>query len=173
MNTTTKADGFINETVRPLLRPGETFVSSAYLYPKLEARTGVGSFVQAATAKAAFAVLTEQRLILVETGLGVLEPLLENHRTRSLEKSDIAGVFTGKTLMIELTDGAMAQYANNRGSKFVSTQRAFFEGLEQALGRSEKAAALAKADARSTLITRALIAVAVVGYAAYRLITNA
>ncbi len=140
---------------------------------KLEARTGVGSFVQAATAKAAFAVLTEQRLILVETGLGVLEPLLENHRTRSLEKSDIAGVFTGKTLMIELTDGAMAQYANNRGSKFVSTQRAFFEGLEQALGRSKKAAALAKADARSTLITRALIGVAVVGYAAYRLITNA
>ncbi|GAC1542787.1 MAG: hypothetical protein NVS3B10_07130 [Polyangiales bacterium] len=151
MTPQTDADRFLLEQLRPVLQPGESVLSCAYLAPVIEGGK-VAVFVQAATRMAAFAALTDRRLHLVQTRLGAFKPLLENHGVQSLERAAIRGVFVGATLMFELADGAILEYRNNAAAKDVSSQAEFFAVLPVALGTSATAASAAQKKRRQSLI---------------------
>lgn len=143
MDPKTDTDRYVIEQVAPLLQPGERIAVCAYLVPPIEGGR-IGIFIDAATKLAAFAAVTEARLILVETRIGAFGPLHENRGVRSIPRERIKGVFAGERLLIELIDGGMLEYQDNRTARHVSTQREFFERLESLYGRSPRAIARAQ-----------------------------
>jgi len=163
MEPGTDTDRYVNEQVRPLLQPGERVAVCAYLVPPIGGGR-IGVFIDAATKMAAFAAVTDRRLILIETRIGAFGPLLENHRVRSIPREQIKGAFIGKKLIVELSDGSLIEYQDNRSAKHVSTQREFFERLESTYGRSQRAATRAQ---KEQLWTAAGLVVGVVLAAVY------
>lgn len=145
MDPRTDTDRYVIEQVTPLLQPGERIAVCAYLVPPIEGGK-VGVFIDAATKMAAFAAVTDRRLILVETRIGAFGPLHENHGVRSIPREQIKGVFAGARLLIELSDGVMLEYQDNRAASHVSTQREFFERVESTYGRSHRAMARSQND---------------------------
>ena len=168
MTPQTDADRFIVEQLRPVLQPGESVLSCAYLAPVIDGGK-VAVFVQAATRMAAFAALTDRRLLLVQTRIGAFKPLLENHGVQSLDRAAIKGVFVGATLMVELVDGSILEYRNNAAANDVSSQTEFFRVLPSALGTSTAAAGLARKNRRQSLVGLALGVVLAAAYVWYRM----
>jgi len=151
----TDADRFVLEQLQPVLTRDERVSACAYLAPVL--RSGrVTAFVDAATQMAAFAALTNQRLLLVQTRIGAFHPLLENHGIAALDRAQIRGVFVGATVLLERTDGSILEYAHDPARTEVSTQRAFFADLAGFFGPSEAASQLAGKRKRLNVIGLAL-----------------
>ena len=168
MDPRTDTDRFIVEQMQPLLRPQERLLVCAYLVPPIKGGR-IGVFVSAATSMAAFAAITTERLVLIQTRIGAFKPLLENHGVVSLERSDIKGAHAGSTLILELSDGSMLEYRNNRSMAQVSTQGEFFDRVESTFGRSATAASLAGRRQWNGAIALAVGIVLALLYAAYRL----
>ncbi len=159
---------FIRKQVAPVLERGEVVGPSAYLMPMIGKRGRVSAFVDAASKMAAFGVLTDRRLILVQTRIGAFRPLLENRGVVSLTREKVRGVFVGGTVMFELADGTMAEFVNNASKNYVATQAQFFQRLPEFFGVSQAAADLARREKQITLIAFAVCAVAVLVYLWYR-----
>jgi hypothetical protein len=128
---TTETDHFILAEASKCLVAGEQIVTWAYLVP-IVSRGGGGlgsaaqSFANAATMSAAFAVVTDRRLVLIHTRIGAFKPLLENIGVVAIERSAIRGAAVGKTLAFELADGQLIEFQVKRSSTHVSAQAAFF-----------------------------------------------
>jgi len=115
MDPRTDTDRFIVEQVQPLLRPQERILVCAYLVPPIRGGR-IGIFISAATSMAALAAITTERLVVIQTRIGAFKPLHENHGVVSLERSDIKGAHVGSTLILELSNGRMLEYQDNRSS---------------------------------------------------------
>ena len=177
MTTTTETDNFVLAQANPVLRPGEAIATWAYLMPPIStggSRIGgaVRAFANAATKSAAFAVVTNQRLLLFQTRIGAFKPLLENHGLQSFERSLIRGASVGSTLLIELTDGQMIEYQVKRSTSHVSTQASFFAQLESLLGRSEAAHKLGASKNRANQIATAIATAIAIGYVAFKFLVH-
>jgi len=149
----TDADRFIFDQLRPALAPDEPVIACAYLAPVLGGSGVIGSFVGAATLMAAFAVLTDRRLLLIRTRIGAFKPLLENHGVESIDRSAIRGVHfvprlprRAPSVLIELGDGRMLHYLTRARSTDVSTQAEFMDQLARVFGDSAAAARIARND---------------------------
>lgn len=149
MKLKTDADRFIAAQIEGELRPKEVMLAAAYLMPE---PTRHGGLVEAATRKAAFAVLTSERLFFIRARVGAFAPLLENQGIDSIEHRDIAGVSTEDGLRIELRSGRMLAYEDTGMVEVVSSQKSFFAKVESRLGRSKVAAAAGVAKQRSELV---------------------
>lgn len=139
MEPRTDADRFIVEQLQPVLRANERILVCAYLVPVIRS-TGVWAFVSAATSSAALAAITSERLLLIECRIGAFQPVLENRGVVSLERAEVKGADTGSGLVLDLADGRMLEYQDNRASTHVSTQTEFFARVESTFGHSEQAA---------------------------------
>ena len=151
MQCPTETDQFILQQVQAAIGPHESVSVCAYLVPPIEGGK-VAVFVNAATKMAAFAAITSNGLVLIQTRIGAFKPLLENHGVVKLRRSEIKGTYLGAKLTIELADARMLEYQDNRGSGHVSTQREFFERLEATFGRSEAAARKAQRERMWTIL---------------------
>jgi hypothetical protein len=80
----TKADRFVADEFAKLTRPGETVQHQAYAVDR-----PISGIVSAASAKGYFAVLTDQRLLLIETRVGAFGVLCENHGVQEIPREDI------------------------------------------------------------------------------------
>jgi hypothetical protein len=125
----TRTDRFVDEQVRPLLVSGEQIQHQAYGTDR-ELRGAVAS----ATAKAFFAVLTDRRLLFVQTRVGAFSVLRENRGVESRWRSDIVGVDDdgdGK-LVFRFADGGARPFhvARTRG---LSNQTAFLDDVPRLL----------------------------------------
>ncbi|HEX7600255.1 MAG TPA: hypothetical protein VF316_01575 [Polyangiaceae bacterium] len=130
----TETDHFVLQQLQPVLQPGEQVAACAYLRPIVEGR--MSSFVHAATRMAAFAALTDRRLLLVQTRIGAFKPLLENHGVVAFERASVKGVAMGQRLVVELVDGQLLEFQHEPSLKGVSTQAEFFRQLQQAFPTS-------------------------------------
>jgi hypothetical protein len=164
----TEADRFILQQVQSVLEPGEQVVQCAYLAPVVGGGSNLGTFMRAATLMAAFAVLTDRRLILIQTRIGAFKPLLENHGIQSFDRQTLKGVFIGSSLLLELADGHMLEYQNNSAKKDVSTQAEFFRQLPQVFGTSEGAARVARNQRLQSVVGLAVGAVIAAVYLWYK-----
>jgi hypothetical protein len=150
MQPQTEADQFVFAQVYPLLQPGEQIVCCAYLTP---ATGPLEWYVVTASKTAAFAALTNQRLLLIQTRFGAFKPLLENHGVVSLAYPEINGVIVRASLMIEQRNGQVLQYQVNTLSKAISTQKAFFQQIGSTFRPTEALAKRSRTNIRVTLIT--------------------
>jgi hypothetical protein len=150
----TEADHFVLQQVAPGLLPGEQVLACAYLRPVVEGK--YGAFVHAATRMAAFAALTDRRLLLVQTRIGAFKPLLENHGVVPLDYAAVKGVAVAQKLLVELADGQLLEYQHEPGSKDVSTQAEFFRRLQQTFPRSAAGAAELASQRRLGMVGTAI-----------------
>ena len=110
----TEADLFILEQVQSLLEPGEEVLLVGHLNPVMGG-SAVAVVAQAHGAKAAFAVVTTTRLLLIRTRVGAFRPLLENHGVVAIERSRIGGVHRqGGHLYFEVDGAPMVIPVNYR-----------------------------------------------------------
>ena len=168
MDPRTDTDRFIVEQVQPLLRPQERILVCAYLVPPIRGGR-IGIFISAATSMAALAAITTERLVVIQTRIGAFKPLHENHGVVSLERSDIKGAHVGSTLILELSNGRMLEYQDNRSTSHVSTQREFFDRLESTFGRSDTAASLSNKRQWKGLVSLGVGIVLALLYLLYRM----
>ena len=149
----TDADRFILAQLHPVLSAGETVIVCAYLAPVIGGSGAIGAFARAATMTAAFAAITNRRLLLIHTRIGAFKPLLENHGIESIERSIIRGVHfvprlprRAASFRIEVSDGRMLHYLSSATKTDVSTQTEFLRRLPQMFGESAAAAGLARKE---------------------------
>lgn len=127
----TATDDYIREQVQPLLRSGEQLLHTAYLV-----KMG-GGVIGAMRAKASFAAVTDQRLILIKTRVGAFRPLLENRGVESIERANIkAAAVSGSGLTVELEDGSRLT-TSAASSRHVSGQKEFLQFWESEYGGRE------------------------------------
>lgn len=165
MDVKTETDAFIAAQVGPLLRPFELPLSAAYL------TTQTGSLAAALMARAFYAVLTNERLILIETRVGAFRPVLENIGVGGYERSQIAGAHVGwNQLILQLVDGRKETYLCVKKHVKVSTQTAFRETIQREHGTGPIAESLAKRHTFATVggILLTIVIVVVVFYTTYK-----
>ncbi len=169
MEALTETDRFILEQTRGSLEEGERVLVCAYLTAPIKSG-GVGAFVEAASAEAAFAALTDRALLLVRTRIGAVRPLLENHGVTRVNQREILGVHLDTTVVFELADGRMLEYRSTPSDAHVSTQREFFERLRGTFGRSERAEAEVTRRQRLRWVATGIGLALAAAYVAYRLV---
>jgi len=167
----TETDRFILEQTHGVLVGGERVMVCAYLTAPIKSG-GVGAFVEAAKAEAAFAALTDRALLLVRTRVGAVRPLLENHGVTRLDHGEILGVHLGTTVVFELADGRMLEFRNDPSDEHVSTQREFFERLHGTFGTSKRAAAKATRERELHWVATGIGLALAAAYVAYRLMAE-
>lgn len=129
----TDADRFIHEQVRPLLRPDERVQHQAY------------GLAGGPASPAFFAVLTNERLLLVQTRVGAFAVLLENHGVEAFERSTIGGVdVDGETITLGLLDGRTITITVGRRVKKLSNQVEFVRDVPRILGGALAVPAIAR-----------------------------
>lgn len=153
----TTTDEYIREQVQPLLRSGEQLLHTGYLV------TMGSGLVGAMRAKASFAAVTDQRLILIKTRVGAFRPLLENRGVDSIERGNIKGAIVyGSGLTIELEDGSKLTTSARR-SRHVSGQKDFLRFWESEYGGREASRRL---ESRRKLVLVGVVVLAVAAGAA-------
>lgn len=164
MEVITETDQFIAAQIGPLLRAYERPLHAAYL------TTQQGSIAAALLSRAFFAVLTNERLVLIETRVGAFRPIHENLGVAAYERSAIAGVHVGwNQLTLKLQDGQLVSYLCAKTHKRVTSQQGFRETLQREHGTGPVAEALARRTRLTTFGGLALSVVVLVGvlYATY------
>lgn len=161
MQISTETDGFIAQQIAPLLRPHEAPQCAAYLLTEAS-----GSIVSALGIKAFFAVLTTERLLLVETRVGAFRPLLETIGVTAFERREIAGAYVqwGR-VTLRLEGGRDLVFRCAASNKHVSSQGAFRDLLSREHG-GPVAEALAR-NRRWTTVAAAAVSIALVGAVFY------
>jgi len=132
----TSTDRYIDAQVRPLLRAGERVQHQAYGFDRV-----ITGMTAGFAAKGYYAVLTDQRLILINTRIGALRPILENRGVGSLERSVIHEVVRvdERTMHIRLSDGSYCTL-HVVASRHLSNQDAFLASVPRLLQPVARAA---------------------------------
>jgi len=142
----TEEDRFIAAQVALQLRPRERVSHQACVRSDVV----VGALVTLG-AKAHFAVLTDQRLLLIETRTSLFGVRLENRGIESIERSAIKAVLAGPdgALGIALNDGTTRVLVVDPKRRRFSNQSAFLLDLPRLFPAAEVAAAGTTAAAPS------------------------
>jgi hypothetical protein len=142
----TEADRFVDAQVRPLLRPGEQVQHQAYTLSGEPTGTLLGA-ARSAAAAAHFAVLTDQRLIFIETRQGAFGPLLENGGVEEIERSAVTEAFRAERAIVVHARGPVARMMWVARTGKLSNQHAFLRDVHRLLAapaaQAESAAAAA------------------------------
>ncbi|MEW5741516.1 MAG: hypothetical protein AB1938_21530 [Myxococcota bacterium] len=129
----TDGDRFISDTVRPLLRPGEQVQHQAY-----GVRDRPDDAITAARNVGLFAVLTNQRVLFVQTKVGAFKPVLENHGVTEVERSSIVNAVEDDYLIVlTLNDGTARTIFVGPQQKHFSNQQAFIRDIPRLLGKAQ------------------------------------
>lgn len=139
----TKSDAFIDEQLRGLLEPGEAPLYRAFVTRQpglLWQLLSLGVFLFLMT-KAYFVVLTDRRLILIRTPLGLFGPGHANQGVESIPRAQIAhvttsGVLNNRSITFHLVEGPRSTLRISPWFKTVSGQRAFLEDMPEHLNTS-------------------------------------
>lgn len=130
----TEGDKFIAQTVGPMLRPGEQVQHQAY-----GQRDRAEGVVAAAKNVGLFAVLTNQRLIFVQTKLGAFKPVLENHGVGEVPREAIVDAVEDDYLIqFTLNDGTARTILVVPQEKHFSNQQAFIRDVPRILGKARQ-----------------------------------
>ncbi len=135
-----KHDEYVKAEMAKILRPGETVAGTAVGW------SGPGVWAQALllgplfswlVMKFFYAVLTDQRLVLMRTKMGFFGLKKSVTGTESLERGDIAGIdhrggMNQRRLVVRLRSGSTRVLRFNTIAKFVSGQKEFCPKAEQA-----------------------------------------
>jgi hypothetical protein len=160
----TETDRFIFDQASRELVAGEPIRHWAYLVTH-----GGGGIAAALTTKAFFGVITDRRLMLIETRVGAFNVLHENHGVRSIPLDGIKAVHVGGTVTILLATGEEIDLTKDTRTKYATDQPRFVAFLGSAYGHTPEAKALGRKKTRTTLIGIAIALVIVPLYAYYRL----
>lgn len=134
-----KFDGFIDSQLPTLLQPGEQPLYRAYVtrQPGLfwQLILGGGLFVFLMT-KAYFAVVTNRRLILIRTKLGMFGPKAENLGIEevplaSIEKVTTSGFLNNRSITFHKAGGQRDTIRIAPWFKFVDGQAAFLKEMPE------------------------------------------
>lgn len=130
---TTDGDRFIADQVRPMLRPGEQVQHQAY-----GVRDRPDSALAAARNVGLFVVLTNQRVIFVQTKVGAFKPVLKNQGVSEVERSSIVNAVEDDYLIsLVLNDGTVRTIFVGPQQKHFSNQQAFIRDLPRILGKGQ------------------------------------
>lgn len=148
---TTPRDQFIQAEMAKIARPGEQVLNTAFMVktpPMIVQMILAGGLLQFLLTKAYYAVLTNQRVVLIRTSLGLFKPGMVNKGVESIELGNISQVKTGgflnnKSMTFKKSDGALTLRIAP-WSKLVTGQKAFLQEVPQRINtRSLPAAATA------------------------------
>ena len=128
----TEDDRFVDAQVRPLLRPGEQVQHQAYTLSGEPTGTLLGA-AKSAAAPAYFTVLTDQRLIFIETRQGAFGPLLENGGVEQIERSAITEAFRAERAIVVHARGPLARMMWVVRTGKLSNQHAFLRDVHRLL----------------------------------------
>jgi hypothetical protein len=132
----TEADAFVQDSVAPLLRSGETVLHQGYVVDRdVDSAGAVGALF----ARGLFAVLTTERVILISTRLGIFGPGLVNWGVESIERSLIRDSgLDGNALVLDLVDGATKRLVLRVNEGALSNQRTFARDVLRSLAAGSK-----------------------------------
>ena len=130
----TKADRFVADQVRPLLRFGEQVQHQGYALDAVP----TGSVVDAARAKASYVILTNQRMLIVKTRVGAFGPLLENLGVEAIERRAILGVDVAERMLTVHVDQGPSKAVWVAPTRKLSNQRAFLRDVPRILAVQEE-----------------------------------
>jgi hypothetical protein len=135
----TKYDDFINQQLPSILQPGEQPLYRAYVtrMPGLfwQIILGGGLFTFLMT-KAYFGVVTNRRVVLIRTKLGMFGPGLANTGVeeipiQQIEKVTTSGLLNNRSITFHKTGGEKDTIRIAPWFKFVEGQKAFLEEMPQ------------------------------------------
>ena len=141
-------DTFIQEQVGPMLAPDEAIQYTAFMVkqPSLAMQLLLlGPVITLFMTKSFFVAVTNHRMILIRTALGMAKPKLVNRGVDEVLVSDIREVKTGgfannRSMTFHMMDGTKLTLRIAPRSKIVSGSKTLFEELPKTL---ESASALA------------------------------
>ncbi|MCE9577320.1 MAG: hypothetical protein K8W52_29495 [Deltaproteobacteria bacterium] len=131
---TTDTERYFFAQLAPGLHVDERILACAYLRPVLAG----GGFADVAVGRSAFFALTDERLHMIETRIGVFAPLLENCGVVSVARASITGAALSARedeLWLE-RDGVARGYRVDRSTTHVASQAEFFDRVLAAWPRS-------------------------------------
>ena len=129
----TKADYFVAGQVAPQLRAGEVIQHQAYV---IDREPGNG-WRYAMLARADFAVLTNQRVLLIRTRLGVFAVLRENRGFEATEREWISNVTVNDRLIVLTFTNRSARTSWVSETRGLSNQTAFLRDVPRRLRGAE------------------------------------
>ncbi|MCA9625270.1 MAG: hypothetical protein KC731_39880 [Myxococcales bacterium] len=163
---TTAVEHYILEQVRGELADGEPITH----YAAFAQMGGGGSIQSAVGAKGYLAALTPTRILMVETRVGAIEPLMENRGLTVIPRDQIQAAFvSGSRLVLSLNMGSMELNAQAGAKKHLPGQDAFLAEIVAAHGLSEAATAMKKRDTLRRVGSTILGLVLAGGIFAYRM----
>ena len=120
----TKADQFIHDELRPLLRGGETVLQQAYVFDRDASTSGM---IGALFARGMFAALTTERVLLVKVGLAAFGLRLINRGVETIERSATASVASDADLVTLVHVGGNETHLRVAATDALSNQAAFMK----------------------------------------------
>ena len=134
----TPRDQFIQSEMAKIARPGEQVLNTAFMVktpPMIVQMILAGGLLQFLLTKAYYAVMTNQRVVLIRTSMGLFKPGMVNKGVESFELNTVAQVKTGgflnnKSMTFKKQDGSLTLRIAP-WSKLVSGQKAFLAEVPQ------------------------------------------
>ncbi|HTM21043.1 MAG TPA: hypothetical protein VL172_11060 [Kofleriaceae bacterium] len=129
----TEADQFLYQQLEAEVQPGERIQHTAYV-TETPPWSYLFVILPGLLTRAYFAVLTDRRLLLIKTRVGVGSVVCENLGVQRIERSAIREVTGGKRLMrVRLQDGGTRRFFA-RSPKAVSGTLEFFAYMPSRFG---------------------------------------
>lgn len=139
-----KHDPFVQEQMQSILESGETVQGTGVVW------TGPGIIFQALLLgpllswiimKFYYAVLTNQRMVLIKTKMGMFSLKQENQGVTSIRSDQLTsieakGAMNQQRLVMKMNDGSNMTLRLNTLAPFVSGQKTFVKQAAETLGRS-------------------------------------
>jgi hypothetical protein len=148
-------DQFIQSQVTPMLMPGEQVTHTAFITKApglLWQILLIGGLLLYLMTKAYYAVLTNRRLILIRTKLGMWRPKMLNLGVEQYDVTQMTGCTTSgfannRSMTFSFRDGSKKTWRIGPWNKFVTGTKAFFEQLPTMIGSPALASGMQPAGA--------------------------
>lgn len=160
----TKYDEFIQRELASRLQPGEAIHVTGFIYDKSLGKAVLLGPLSLLGAGYYFAALTDGRLFLIATKMGLASIKMQNDGVTEIALRDIAAVRAGssmtqRTISIALRNGTTLDYRLNQRAGIVSGQKLFADRLAAAVGDNAAPAApvAARGDAPASVPSPAVL----------------
>ena len=146
----TPADNYMMSQVHPMLQPGEQVIHAAYMRRQpglLMQMLLVGGLLLFLMTKAYFVVLTNQRMILIQTKMGfwtggpqLLNLGVEQWDVRQIQNVSVSGFANNRSMTFKLANGVKQTLRISPWFKQISGTKNFFEQVPQIINSKQLAA---------------------------------